>query len=200
VIYIFKFKIIQKGGLCEEIYCEYNLIDMKFDLAKTISVLERTPQVLNTLLLGLHGDWVYSNEGKDSWSPYDIIGHLIHGEITDWIPRLEIILENGVETPFEPFDRFAQFENSKGKSLEQLLTEFKELRNKNLKRLISVGITEKHLPLKGIHPEFGKITLKQLLSTWVVHDLSHLNQISRVMAKQYKEEVGEWKRYLSILK
>ncbi len=173
---------------------------MKFDLTKAISVLERTPQVLNTLLLGLHEDWVYSNEGNDSWSPYDIVGHLIHGEITDWIPRLEIILANGVEIPFKPFDRFAQFENSKGKSLEQLLVEFEKLRNNNLKHLVSIGLTERHLSLKGIHPEFGEVTLKQLLSTWVVHDLSHLNQTARVMAKQYNEEVGEWKKYLSILK
>ena len=134
------------------------------------------------------------------WSPYDIIGHLIHGEQTDWIPRARIILEQGENPTFVPFDRFAQFENSKGKSLAQLLEEFGKLRTENLDILRSWNLTKEQLDLEGNHPELGRVTLRQLLSTWLVHDLTHIRQVVTVMAKQYDREVGVWKEYLSILK
>ncbi|HEX5168048.1 MAG TPA: DinB family protein, partial [Cyclobacteriaceae bacterium] len=147
----------------------------------------------------ISSDWTAPNEGGQSWSAYDIVGHLIHGEKTDWIPRTEIILSDKQEKAFEPFDRFAQFEASKGKSLNQLLDEFRMLRKKNVEYLRSKNITKMDLEKKGIHPAFGEVTLSQLLSTWVVHDLNHISQVSRVMAKQYKEEVGPWIEYLRIL-
>lgn len=172
---------------------------MSFDLDRSIEILGRTPEVLNALLNNMSSEWTSVNEGGESWSAYDVIGHLIHGEKTDWIPRMEIILSNKEEKKFEPFDRFAQFEDSKGKSMTQLLDEFKFLRKKNIEILQSKKISEKDFGRKGIHPAFGEVTLGQLLSTWVVHDLNHLAQISRVMAKQYKEEVGPWVEYLRIL-
>lgn len=172
---------------------------MQFNLAETITLLERTPNILKTQLTGLPEEWIMNNEGENSWNVYDIVGHLIHGELTDWMPRLEIILNEGTKIPFEPFDRFAQFENSKGKNLTQLLNEFEVLRHKNLNSLKQKQLSEKELLLKGIHPVFGEVTLKQLLSTWPVHDLNHLSQINRVMAKQYKNEVGAWQAYLKIL-
>ena len=173
---------------------------MKFDLKESINILDRTPQVLTNLLSGLPKEWINNNEGKDTWSPFDIIGHLIHGEKTDWMPRLKIILSEAESKQFIPFDRFAQFEHSKGKSIDHLLKEFAQLRKQNLKELKSINITESTLEMTGIHPEFGAVTLTQLLSTWVIHDLSHINQITRVMAKNYKEEAGPWKRYISIIK
>jgi len=171
---------------------------MKFDLNEAVAVLERTPVTLKTLLNDLPATWTANNEGENTWSPYDIIGHLIHGERTDWIPRAEIILSQSGK-PFEPFDRFAQFENSKGKDLNQLLEEFANLRSENLKKLKALNITDEQLSLKGIHPALGEATLGQLLATWVVHDLNHINQITRVMAKQYKPEVGPWVEYLGVL-
>lgn len=172
---------------------------MNFTIEKSLEILERTPDVLNTLLKNISADWTSNNEGGETWSVYDIIGHLIHGEKTDWIPRAEIILSEKSDKRFEPFDRFAQFKDSEGKSLTQLLDEFKILRKKNIEHLRSKNITEKNLEEKGIHPAFGEVTLSQLLSTWVVHDLNHIAQISRVMAKQYKAEVGPWIEYLRIL-
>jgi len=139
------------------------------------------------------------NEGGESWSPFDIVGHLVHGEKTDWITRTETILKYGKEKTFEPFDRFAQFENSKGKNINELLSEFSALRLKNLHRLNEMNIREDDLIKKGIHPHFGKVTLRELLATWVVHDLGHISQIARVMAKQYKDEVGPWKEYLPVV-
>jgi len=139
------------------------------------------------------------NEGGESWSPFDIVGHLVHGEKTDWITRTETILKYGKEKTFEPFDRFAQFENSKGKNINELLSEFSALRLKNLQRLNEMNIREDDLIKKGIHPHFGKVTLRELLATWVVHDLGHISQIARVMAKQYKDEVGPWKEYLPVV-
>lgn len=173
---------------------------MKFDLSKSILILERTPAVLNSLLGDLPNDWILPNEGKETWSPYDVIGHLVHGEKTDWISRAKIILSEGTDKSFKPFDRFAQFEESKGKSINQLLDDFNILRKNNLTELKSLNITEQQLQLEGRHPEFGVVTLRQLLSTWVAHDLGHIAQISRVMAKQYVDEVGPWKAYLGILK
>lgn len=172
---------------------------MSFTIEKSLEILEHTPDVLNTLLKNISPDWTSNNEGGETWSVYNIIGHLIHGEKTDWIPRAEIILSEKSDKRFEPFDRFAQFKDSEGKSLTQLLDEFKILRKKNIEHLRSKNITEKNLEEKGIHPAFGEVTLSQLLSTWVVHDLNHIAQISRVMAKQYKAEVGPWIEYLRIL-
>ena len=142
------------------------------------------------LLLNLSDRWTRPNEGGETWSAFDIVGHLIHGEKTDWIPRAAIILSSNPTKEFEAFDRFAQFEESKGKSLLQLLEEFKLLREKNIQLLLSMEINEEKLSLTGTHPDFGVVTLSQLLATWVVHDLNHIAQVTRVMAKQYKDEVG----------
>lgn len=170
-----------------------------FDLSKSIEILERTPSVVSTMLEGLSDSWIFENEGTETWSPYDIVGHYIHGEMTDWIPRLEVILFNQ-DKNFAPFDRFAQFENSKGKTLPQLLDQFKQLREENLRTLKSIPHLEDHLNDIGIHPAFGEVTLAQLLSTWVVHDLNHIAHIARVMANQYKTDVGPWIEYLGVLK
>jgi|SRR6185312_4332453 hypothetical protein len=172
---------------------------MIFAIEKSIEILARTPNVLSTMLQNISTGWTSNNEGGETWSVYDIIGHLIHGEKTDWIPRLEIILSKRPDRTFELFDRFAQFDESEGKTLVQLLEEFKILRKKNVEYLLSKKLTGKNLEEKGIHPAFGEVTLSQLLSTWVVHDLNHIAQICRVMAKQYKAEVGPWIEYLKIL-
>jgi uncharacterized damage-inducible protein DinB len=172
---------------------------MEFSVEKSLQILERTPNVLIVMLQNISEDWTSVNEGAETWSVYDIIGHLIHGEKTDWIPRADIILSDNVDKKFTPFDRFAQFEDSKGKTLSQLLIEFKILRERNLEQLRSKKLTDKDLGKTGIHPHFGEVTLLQLLATWVVHDLNHIAQISRVMAKQYKTEVGPWTEYLRIL-
>ncbi|MGI9550227.1 MAG: DinB family protein [Aurantibacter sp.] len=172
---------------------------MKFQLDKALSVLNRTPDVLRTLLADLAVEWTHENEGQNTWSPYDVVGHLIHGEKTDWMVRAEIILGNNPNKEFVPFDRFAQFENSKGKSLKSLLAEFEALRQENLKSLRSKNLSLEDLNLQGIHPELGAVTLGQLLAAWVVHDLGHIAQVSRVMAKQYKDEVGPWPQYMTIL-
>lgn len=172
---------------------------MKFQLDKALSVLNRTPDVLRTLLADLAVEWTHENEGQNTWSPYDVVGHLIHGEKTDWLVRAEIILGNDNLKKFEPFDRFAQFENSNGKTIKVLLSEFKALRKENLDRLISKDLSDEDLKLQGNHPELGPVTLGQLLAAWVVHDLGHIAQISRVMAKQYKDEVGPWPKYMTIL-
>ncbi len=172
---------------------------MEFNLSHATDILQRTPQSLSILLKDLPTDWTNQNEGPDTWSPFDVIGHLIHGEKTDWIPRAKIILSDLPNKAFVPFDRFAQFENSKGKSLNDLLKEFTELRKANLETLNTMQLDEKKLAMTGIHPEFGPTTLRQLLSTWVAHDLGHIIQISRVMAKNYKDEVGPWKKYLKVM-
>ncbi|MDJ0645375.1 MAG: DinB family protein [Flavobacteriaceae bacterium] len=172
---------------------------MEFELGKAIKILERTPTVLQTFLSDLPVEWTHSNEGKDTWSAFDIVGHLIHGEITDWIPRLKIILEYQDQKSFESFDRFAQFRNSEGKSLQDLLDEFSVLRIQNLTELKLLNLTDREMNLSGMHPELGSVTLKQLLATWVAHDLGHIAQISRVMAKQFQSEVGPWQKYISIL-
>ena len=172
---------------------------MNFTLNKSLEILERTPNVLISMLQGISDDWTSANEGGETWSVYDIIGHLIHGEKTDWIPRTDIILSERSDKSFRPFDRFAQFEDSKDRTLIQLLAEFKILRDGNVAHIRSKNITVKNLEEKGIHPAFGEVTLSQLLATWVVHDLNHIAQISRVMAKQYTAEVGPWKEYLRIL-
>lgn len=173
---------------------------MKFSLAQSLEVLERTPDVLIALLQQTSPGWTETNEGINTWSPYDVVGHLIEGEKTDWVPRMDIILSGQPDKTFEPFDRFAQMEESKGKSLPELLEEFKALRQKNIGYLLSKNITGTDLQKTGIHPDFGEVTLAQLLATWTVHDLNHIAQITRVMACQYKAEVGPWIEYLRILR
>ena len=172
---------------------------MTFELHKAILILERTPSVLNALLKALPEEWTHENEGDNTWSPYDVLGHLIHGEITDWITRTKIILSDDANKTYRHFDRFAQFENSKDKSINQLLIEFEELRHENLETLKSLNISREDLLLEGTHPELGVVTLEHLLATWVTHDLGHIAQIARVMAKQYKANVGPWTQYISIL-
>jgi hypothetical protein len=170
-----------------------------FDLSYGIAVLERTPATLRALLAGLPDAWITTNEGPDTFSPFDNVGHLVHGERTDWIPRARIILAQGAHRRFETYDRFAQVRESKGKSLAQLLDEFAALRAENLATLRGWRLTDGQLALEGEHPELGPVTLRQLLATWVAHDLGHVAQTSRVMAKQYRDAVGPWRAYLPVL-
>jgi hypothetical protein len=172
---------------------------MSFTIEKSIEILERTPAVLEAMLGGVSADWTEINEGGETWTVFDVLGHLVHGEKTDWVPRAEIILSDSKDKTFKPFDRFAQFEESRGKTLAELLTEFKELRRKNVEVLRLKKLTGVNLEQTGVHPAFGEVTLAQLLATWTVHDLDHVAQVSRVMAKQYKEAVGPWAEYLKIL-
>src|SRR5882762_7533770 len=171
----------------------------EFNLAEAIAVLSRTPAALDALLRGLPDIWVRGNEGKDTWSAFDIVGHLIVGERTDWMPRARIILEKGEARVFDPFDRFAQAKESEGKSLGQLLEEFARLRRENLAALQALSLQPEDLARRGVHPELGVVTLAQLLATWAVHDLTHVHQLSRVMAHQYRDAVGPWIAYLGVL-
>lgn len=173
---------------------------MKFEIEKAIEILNQTPETVKTLLGNLSEDWTKTDGNLESWTPFDIVGHYIHGEETDWIPRAEIILAQVENLTFVPFDRVAQFEKSKGKTLSELLETFADLRRKNIGTLRSWNLTEEHLKLKGIHPELGDVDLGQLLATWVVHDLNHIRQITEVLARKYSGNVGAWKEYLSILK
>jgi len=170
-----------------------------FNLTDAIAVLTRTPATIDALLRGLPGSWVRSNEGKDTWSAFDIVGHLISGERTDWMPRVLRILESGEACPFDPFDRFAQFKETQGKSLEQLLDEFARLRKENLAALQALNLQPEDLTRRGKHPALGVVTLSELLATWAVHDLTHLHQLSRVMAHQYRDAVGPWSVFLGVL-
>jgi len=172
---------------------------MKYSIDKALEIIERTPVILNVYLKNLSDEWILCNEGGETWSAFDVVGHLIHGEKTDWVPRLKLVLNDSENKTFEPYDRFAQFEESKGKTMKQLLNEFSELRLQNVAFLKSLNITESDFDKKAIHPSLGEVTLNNLLATWVAHDLGHINQISRVMAKQYKKEVGPWVEYLSVL-
>ena len=172
---------------------------MDFDLQAGTAVLERTPGTLRGLLAGLPSGWTDATEGPETWSPYVIVGHLIHGERTDWIPRARIILDQGADRRFEPYDRFAQFHESRGKSLDLLLDELSRLRAENLATLAGWHVTDEQLGLEGEHPVFGAVTLRQLLATWVAHDLSHIAQTARVMAKQYRDAVGPWRAYLPVM-
>jgi hypothetical protein len=172
---------------------------MELELAHTIDILRRTPATLNSLLRDLPEPWLFQNEGSETWSPYNVIGHLIHGEETDWIPRAKIILEHGETRAFEPFDRVAMLEESKQKPIGELLDTFAQLRAQNLRELQAMNLTPDLLDKRGRHPELGVVTLRQLLSTWVVHDLGHIRQVVRVMSKQYRDAVGPWRVYLSIL-
>jgi len=172
---------------------------MEFRLENALPVLRRTPAVLRELLSDLPRGWTDAVEGPGTWSPFDVVGHLIHGERTDWVPRVEHMLRHGEAVPFPPFDREAMFAASEGSSLRELLDTFGRLRAENLDRLHALEVTDADLSRRGTHPEFGAVTMGQHLATWVAHDLVHLGQIVRVMARQYSEAVGPWRAYLSIL-
>lgn len=172
---------------------------MDHNLNCTIALLERTPATLNALLRDLPEAWTTCNEGEKTWSPYDIVGHLIHGEKTDWMPRARSILEFGENRAFEPFDRLAQFRDSAGKPLGELLDEFARLRSENLKGLRGLRLRPEDLGRRGRHPALGVVTLSELLAAWVGHDLSHVHQISRVLAHQYRQAVGPWRIYLGVM-
>ena len=171
----------------------------EFDVAEAMEILRRTPAVLDEWLRGLSEEWVMENEGPETFSPYDVVGHLIHGEKADWIGRARRILEEGEGRTFDPFDRFAMYEESKGKTLPDLLDEFAAVRAVNLVALEAMELTDEELDRTGAHPELGVVTLSQLMSTWTVHDLSHIAQIARVMAKQYKHQAGPWRKYIPLL-
>lgn len=172
---------------------------MQLNLEHTISLLSHTPAALDALLRRLPETWTFSNEGEKTWSAFDILGHLIHGERTDWMPRAKLILQFGESKAFEPFDRLAQERESRGKSLAQLLDEFALVRSENLNELRALNLKPEDLARRGRHPELRAVTLSQLLATWAVHDLTHLHQISRVMAYQYRDAVGPWSAYLGVL-
>jgi len=172
---------------------------MSHNLQHTISLLTRTPSALNALLRDLPEEWTFRNEGEKTWSAFDIIGHLIHGEKTDWMVRARIILESGEARAFDKYDRWAQERESQGRSLPQLLDEFARIRAENLAALRSLNLHPADLEKRGKHPALGVVTLSQLLATWAVHDLTHLHQLSRVMAHQYQETVGPWSAYLGVL-
>jgi uncharacterized damage-inducible protein DinB len=172
---------------------------MEVQLEQVRDILRRTPSTLQLLLQDLPEAWLMNNEGPETWSPYDVVGHLIHGEETDWLPRARIILEHGESRAFTPFNREAMFEQSERKSIGELLETFARLRAESLRQLDELNVTPELLEKRGLHPEFGPVTLSQLLATWVVHDLSHIGQIVRVMSKQYGDAVGPWKAYLPVL-
>ena len=172
---------------------------MVYQLADGIAVLERTPGVLRAMLSGLPPQWIDATDGPETWSPYVIVGHLIHGERVDWVARARIVLAQGENRTFDPYDRFAQFRESEGKTLADLLDEFEALRVENLQTLRAWDLNDVQMALVGEHPAFGAVTLRQLLATWTAHDLGHLAQIARVMAQQYREAVGPWRQYLSVM-
>jgi len=172
---------------------------MEFDLASGIAVLERTPRTLRAMLAGLPPEWTDATEGPGTWSPYDIAGHMIHGERTDWIPRARIILAQSADRRFAPYDRLAQFHESQGKSLADLFDELESLRADNLATLAGWRLGDDQLVMEGEHPAFGPVTLRQLLACWVAHDLGHVAQIARVMARQYREAIGPWRAYLPVM-
>lgn len=173
---------------------------MPFSVAQSLEILQRTPDVLDGLLYDLSDAWTSANEGENTWSPYDVTGHLLHGDQTDWLVRAELILSDAPDKRFAPFDRFAQLEASRGKSFNQLLDEFRAVRAANVGKLRGLAISDEDLTKTGIHPTFGEVTLGQLLATWVAHDLDHIYQIVRVLAKQHTEQVGPWIEFLKILR
>src|SRR5687768_6785110 len=172
---------------------------MNFDLDRSVAVLQRTPATLRALLTGLDDAWVRASEGPETFSPFDVVGHIIDGEETDWIPGARIILARDPRVRFEPYDRFRHYARNAGRSLQSLLEEFEQLRGANLELLTSWKLTARELDLPGEHPSLGAVTLRQLLATWVAHDLGHIAQIARVMAKQYRDQVGPWVEYLPVL-
>lgn len=171
-----------------------------FAVDEAMAILRRTPMTLDVMLRGLPDEWITANEGDDTWSPFDIVGHLIHGDRADWIPRARIILEHGEARAFDPFDRLAQFAESQGRAFANLLDEFAAVRENSLRELAALGVTNADLDRRGRHPALGAVTLRQLLATWVAHDLDHIMQISRVLARQYSDEVGPWRIYLRIIR
>lgn len=172
---------------------------MAQNLEYTIALLTRTPATLNSFLRDLPETWTIRNEGDKTWSPFDVVGHLIHGERTDWMARAKMIMQYGETRAFEPFDRSAQERESRGKSLTQLLDEFSKLRAENLAELRAMNLQPPDLARRGRHPELGVVSLSELLATWAIHDLTHLHQMTRVMAHQYREAVGPWSAYLGVL-
>jgi hypothetical protein len=170
-----------------------------FDLDEAVAVLSRTPASLDAVLRGVPEGLTRATEGGETWSAYDVVGHLIHGEETDWLPRVRIILEHGEARPFDKFNRTAQFEASQGRTLASLLDEFASLRARNLEALAGLRLSAADLERRGTHPAFGAVTLRQLLATWVAHDLDHVIQIARVIGRQYTDEVGPWRAYLRII-
>ena len=168
-------------------------------MEEAIALLARTPATLEALLRGLPDGWIAAHEGGETWSPFDVIGHLIHGERTDWMSRARIILEHGEARAFDTFDRLSQLRESEGRTLASLLEEFATLRQENLRALAALRLTDADLDRRGRHPELGVVTLRQILATWVAHDLDHVAQVSRVLARQYSDEVGPWRAYLRII-
>jgi hypothetical protein len=173
---------------------------MRHNLEHTVSLLTRTPAALNALLRDLPEPWTVQTEGEKTWSAFDVVGHLIHGERTDWMPRTRMILQSGDTRAFDPFDRHAQERESQGKSLPQLLDAFAQVRAQNLDALRALKLRPEDFEKRGLHPALGTVTLSELLATWAVHDLTHLHQISRIMAHQYRDAVGPWGAYLGVLK
>ncbi len=173
---------------------------MEYNVEQAVEILRNTPTVLRAMLHDVSDVWAYSNYGPDTWSPFDIVGHLIHGERTDWLPRAKIILEHGEAKPFEPFDRYAQLETSKGKTIGDLLDEFESIRAENIDTLLSMRLTDEQFARRGTHPALGSATLRELLTMWTVHDLNHIAQMAKAMAFQYRDQVGPWLAYTSILR
>ena len=171
-----------------------------FDVARSVEVLRRTPEIFRALLGGLDERWIRATEGPETFSPFDVLGHLIDGEETDWIPRARIILARGPDLSFEPYDRFRHYQRNVGRSLSSLLDEFARLRADNLELLTTWRLTARELDLPGEHPSLGRVTLRQLLATWVTHDLDHVVQVARVMAKRYGSDVGPWKAYIRVVR
>ena len=172
---------------------------MSFDLDRSIEVLQRTPDVLRALLDGVSDFWARSNYGEGTFSPFDVVGHLIEAERTNWIPRMRVILTHGDPRPFPPFDRYGMYHTSQGKSMPDLLEDFAALRAASLDEIQRLKLTPETLDIRGTHPKLGPVTLRQLLAAWVVHDLGHLHQVAKAMAFQYRDEVGPWREYLTIL-
>ena len=172
---------------------------MEQNLPDTVALLRRTPAVLNALLRDLPEAWTLCNEGENTWSPFDVVGHLIYCERTDWMVRAKLVLQCGETRPFDRFDRWGHVRESQGKSLGQLLDEFARVRAENLDELRALNLRPEDLARRGLHPALGSVTLSELLAAWTVHDLTHLHQIARVMAHQYREAVGGWGKFLGVL-
>jgi hypothetical protein len=172
---------------------------MALDLEETKALLQRTPEVLDALLRGLPDPWVRKDEGPDTWSSFDVVGHLIEAEEANWIPRVRHLIARGESAAFPPFDRFGFVEKAKGKSMAELLDTFKGARARSLRELDELRLRPGDLGRKGRHPDFGQVTLGQLLATWAIHDLNHLGQIVQALARQHTEAVGPWRAFLGIL-
>src|SRR6266513_50705 len=190
---------MRRSGLASDSGSRRYIPVMEFDLSRAIQVLERTPPTLRSLLAGIDDSWIRATEGPETFSPFDVVGHLIDGEETDWIPRARIILAQGPNLRFEPYDRFRHKQRNAGRSLDSLLGELAELRGQNLALLRSWTVTAQQLDLPGAHPSLGLVTLRPLLAGWVVRDLGHIPQVARVMAKQYSDQVGPWTPFMPVL-